>query len=539
MDKQFVKKVIVSALIFSFFILPVFPKVSGETTEIQEAISYLKTQTPEPWQTMALASAGQTLLSLEYLKEVSGDLATDCEKTILALTAAGKNPRTFGNLDFIAKLKTFEQLEQIGSPDLLNDDFWGILALLSAGESPSDSIIQNSKNFIMKNQNSDGGWSYAVSGQSDTNDTAVAIMTLLEAGINLDDSSIIKGINYLKVSQNEDGGFPYIPGSESDSGSDSWALSAIYKLRQKPSDWQKNGKNPIEHLKSLQRTDGSFKWLASEDKGYPVLTAYAVISLTENYYPINRLHHLRIEGKDEQICDAMVRASTALDIIQAGADFCGYTYFIEQTSWGPYLKKINTEESRDLIGWLYFVNSGLPAVGAADYILKPGDEVLWYFGEWGWEPSRLTISEQKVNSGENVGVKVEYFEDTLWKPLTGAKINVSSQSFITDNNGVVNLVINEPGIYKIYAEKSGFIRTEQVNLLVGEGVNKNINLRVEITQPSAPPSPAPEIVFSLSKSQIDLGKMDPGTQFSDEILITNLGNVKLSFEATVEGNSIF
>jgi len=226
------KKLIISILIFSLLSLVIFPKLSGQETEIQKAISYLKNQIADPWITMALVSAGEKDLDLNHLKTVSGNLATDYEKTILALTAAGKDPRNFGDIDFLAKLKSFYQSNQIGSPDLLSDDFWGIMALISAGENPLDPIIQDSKNFILLNQ--DGGWGYAIRGQSDTNDTAAAIIALLEAGIESDHPAITKAINYLKLVQNEDGGFPWIAGGQSDSGSNSWVISAIYKLSQDP-----------------------------------------------------------------------------------------------------------------------------------------------------------------------------------------------------------------------------------------------------------------------------------------------------------------
>ena len=528
------KKVIISTLIFSLLTLPIFPSVSGQETEIQKAIQYLKTQTTDPWITMAQVSAGETDLDLNYLKTVAGNLATDYEKTILALTAAGKDPRTFGNIDFIAQLKGFYQSGQIGSSDLLNDDFWGILALVSSGENLSDPVIQGAKNFILTNQNSDGGWGYAKEGSSDTNDTAVAIMALLEAENKPDDLAITKAIDYLKSSQNNDGGFPYLPGGESDSGSDSWVISAIYKLGQNPEDWQKDGHNPIEHLKSLQRTDGSFKWVASEDKGYPVLTAYAVIALTGNYYPINRLHHLRIEGENNNICNANVKAKTALDIVQNGAEICGYTYFIEQSDWGLYLKKINNEEAYGLLGWLYFVNWQTPMIGAADYTLEPGDEVLWYFGEWGWKPTKLSLVSQRVDPGNNLEAKVEYFENSLWKPLAGATIHVDSQTFITDSAGVANLIINTSGIYQVFAQMSGYVRSNQISLSVGEGINQNVDLKVEIIAPVTP-----EIAFTLSKNQIDFGKLTPGAQTSNQILLTNTGSSPLYFEGIVNGDQIF
>jgi len=527
--KKTISFFLIGVLIFSL-VLPGLAEIDNAT------INYLKDQTPDPWITMALTAAGETDLDLGHLKEVSGNLATDYEKTILALTATGKDPRTFGNIDFVVQLKGFYQDNQIGSPDLLNDDFWGILALVSAGESVSNQIIQDSKNFILNNQNEDGGWSYSVGGASDTNDTAAAIMALLEVKVSSTDPVTTKAIDYLKSTQNDDGGFPYQPGSKSDSGSGAWVISAIYKLGEDPSNWQKNDQNPVDHLKSLQRSDGSFKWVASEDRGYPALTAYAVIALTQNYYPINRLHHLRIEGENNNICAAYVKAITALDVIENGAEVCDYIYLIEESSWGPYLKKINNEEAHDLIGWLYFVDYEMPEIGSVDYILEPSDEVLWYFGEWGWKPTKLTLASQKVYPGNNVEAKVEYFEDSEWKPLAEAAIYVNSQTFATDNDGEVDLMINNPGTYQVYAEKSGYIRSNRVNLSVGEGTSQNVGLRVEITQPTPP---APEIAFVIDKNQIDFGQLVPGAQASDSLVITNTGDLKIYLEGIVSGEQIF
>ncbi len=538
--KNKIKPVIIGILTFSFLILSILYTVSVKAENNQTTIDFLKSQTPDSWITMALVSAGETELDLNHLKEVSGNLATDYEKTILALTAAGEDPRDFGNIDFVAQLKTFYQNNQIGSSDLLNDDFWGILALVSAGEPISSQIIQDSKNFILTNQNGDGGWSYAISGQSDTNDTAVAIIALLEVGVSSDNSAITEAVNYLQSSQNNDGGFPYLPGSDSDSGSDAWVISVIYKLGQDPYNWTQNDQNPIDHLESLRRTDGSFKWIASEDVGYPTLTAYALIALTQNYYPINRLYNLRIEGENNNICSDFVKASTALDIVENGEDVCGYTYLIEETAWGPYLKKINEEEAHDLIGWLYFVNNESLLVGANDYILEPGDEVLWYFGEWGGFPAKLVLTNQQVDPGDNLKAQVEYFENSQWNPLAEAIIYVGGQDFITDSNGEADLVINNPGIYQVYAEKSGYIRTNQLTLLVGEGVTQKVGLQVEIkTDTTGSPGGSPEIAFVIDKNQADFGSLSPGSETSNQLLIQNTGNVRIYLEGIVSGDNIF
>jgi hypothetical protein len=48
--------------------------------------------------------------------------------------------------------------------------------LLSSGEDKGGQILKDVKNFILQNQNQDGGWGFALSAGSDSNTTASAIV---------------------------------------------------------------------------------------------------------------------------------------------------------------------------------------------------------------------------------------------------------------------------------------------------------------------------------------------------------------------------
>lgn len=281
------KKIFIIAFLAGLLWLAGFSEIRADDNQpaIDVATDYLSSQSPDPWITMALIAAGKPGVDLNYLKTINRTSATDYENAILALTAANENPRTFDGVDYVAELKTFYQSQQIGSVNYVNDDFWGIMALVSAGEDINSQIIQDSKDFILTNQNADGGWSYAPGNSSDIDDTAAAIMALLDAGVGPSNPVITSAVDYLKSKQNADGGFPYDVnwGTTSNAGSDSWVISAIYKLGQSPADWSQDGGSPVDNLKSLQRLDGSF------DEGYPDSTAYAVIALSQKFYPVNKI----------------------------------------------------------------------------------------------------------------------------------------------------------------------------------------------------------------------------------------------------------
>src|SRR3989338_2144520 len=185
------------------------------------AKDYLVAHANNAWSTMALSAIGAGNIPSDYLKSVSGSAAIDFAAPILAITSINQDPRTFGSQDLVAKLKTYHQNSQIGDQATLNDDIFGLLALLSAGESSSDVAVTDSKNFILNHQNSNGGWGFQVGGGSDSNMTASSIAALKAAGVLASDSHIQNGLNYLKTAQNTDGGFTYDPPSSFGTGSDS------------------------------------------------------------------------------------------------------------------------------------------------------------------------------------------------------------------------------------------------------------------------------------------------------------------------------
>jgi hypothetical protein len=373
---------------------------------VANAAVYLKSQGNEPTATMALVAAGESV-DVSYLKSFSGTSAISYAKPIMAIAAAGEDPRTFAGENLVAKLKSFADETQLGSADQINDDIWGILALTAAG----DDATENSKNFILANQNDDGGWAWNVGGTSDTNDTSVAIMALLETGMLKSDTAIQNALAYLQTAQNDDGGFPYDPvspfGTDSDANSDAWVIMAFNKLGEDASD-------AVQHLLSLQDEDGGFWWMAPPtDFNNKAATADAVIALTGNSFPVLQSYgkaFFKIVGSVGEICRGAVTAATAMDVVINASEECGYTYDIQDTSFGSYLAAINDDVAEGLNGWMYTVDGELPSIGAADYALSGGESVLWFFGEFGDDPPVLgevseavDLSVQIVQGGRGGG----------------------------------------------------------------------------------------------------------------------------------------
>lgn len=527
----------------------IFPSGITEAEVNQLTVNYLASAQQNAWVTQAIKAAGGNNLDLGYFSYLEIASATDAAKAILALAAAGENPYDYQNVNYHARLTNYYQENQIGSIELVNDDFWGILALISSGERADSAIITDSKNFILHSQNNDGGWGWAPASSSDTNDTAAAIMALLSAGQSGNSAPIQNAVSYLRLMQNNDGGFPFSEGV-SDSGSDAWVICALNKLGLNPADWQKNGRNPIEHLQSLMLDDGSFKWVQNDQAGNLIMTAYAAVALSGSFYPVAvylpeadaGIHKLRIEGRENSICNAQAEGRTVQEVFENGAEICNYNYHIQPTDWGPYLDMINNEQAEGLTGWLYRVNWKQAEVGMADYELEQGDEVLFYFGSWHDFPLRIFLSASQANEGDELTARVEFFNDHDWQAATGTAVFVGDMTYQTNNIGHAVFSAPADGGYMIYAEKQGGVRSEKTVLLVGESSGNGVFLEVEVDgdgQRDEDEEYEGTMAFSVSASNLDFGVLHPGASQERVFTITNQSGTDLYIEGIISGDELF
>ncbi|MCD6504158.1 PKD domain-containing protein [Candidatus Bathyarchaeota archaeon] len=502
---------------------------SSKDVEIASALEYLRGLqqsdgsigdfATSAWAVMAIAAAGEDPHSwssggasvIDYLKANSHLLnlskASDVERYILAMTAAKEDPRDIEGVDYVAVLEGLFNDGQIGESEWLFDDFWGILALISAGTAVNSTIIQETKEYIKDHQNDDGGWGWAVGAESDVDNTAAALMALLAAGEPFDSTAVEKGLKYLKGNQQESGGF--LSWGVSNSASASWAICAINAAGQDPTseEWTKNGNTPVNYLLSLQNPDGSFNWSSTEPgMNLALTTAYAIVALCGKTYPVNgRTVYVRIEGKVETIWKGRVfvaasiivdvdgvehylNASTALGALDKAAELGGFNYKVEETAYGLYVKSIAGESMVGMEGWLYRVDYVMPAVGAADFLLDetsppdpPHEEVLWYYGVWSAAPIKVEVDKMVVVKGGRFTVTVSYYNDTLgeWLPLDSALVTLDGYDYTTGSDGKVEIETGElkPGFYTLSAGKEGFVRSDIVSL------------QVKSTPPPPPPQP--------------------------------------------------
>jgi len=265
--------------------------------EIQNALQYLKNQqgedgsiagiTVSSWAAIAIASANEDLSNwtnlIKYLKMKSSLLdpekATDWERHTLAIVACNENPRDFAGIDFVAKILQFYDGNQIGDIANIYDDSFGILSLISSGIDKNETVIKNTKQYILNAQDTNGGW-------GDADSTAAAIIALISAGQKNDSNEIINALSFLKTLQHNNGGFH--SWGDSNAASTSWTTMALLASGEDPTShkWTINQNNPISYLLGLQQDTGGFNWSEDQHMNPEWMTSYIIPALLGKYYPI-------------------------------------------------------------------------------------------------------------------------------------------------------------------------------------------------------------------------------------------------------------
>ncbi len=284
------------------------PSADPNKRAVNDGIVYLKSQQQSNgqissftgvsgWAAMTLAAAGvdpSTVKSgnaslLAYLMgnpPTASSAATDWERGILAITASDKSPYNFGGVNYVQTLESYHNNSQIGVTTQINDDVFGLLALVSAGSGASMQTKQDALKFILAHQGTDGGFSWSTTGTSDVDDTAAALQALIaakNAGMNATglSTAITNAQNYILAAKNTDGGFPSTKADTSNTSTTSWAVMALTAAGDTGADIT----NADAYMRGNQEENGSFKWQPSA-AGETFTTSYATLALTGKYWPV-------------------------------------------------------------------------------------------------------------------------------------------------------------------------------------------------------------------------------------------------------------
>ncbi|MDK2823472.1 MAG: hypothetical protein PWQ67_1449 [Clostridia bacterium] len=256
------------------------------------------------WVIMALKAAGEDVNSSKWKKNGNSPLdfiytnisqfesTNDISRTLLSLTASGRGVNFKGD-DLAEKIISFQQPNgqfcqpAKGEKELINTHMWAVIALSSAGKDIPHK--EKAGEWLLYRQNKDGGFGWAVGAESDPDDTGIAIITLVLLGDNPENSKAIqKAVKYLKNWQEDNGGIGWNL-YKANAATDAWAIQGLLAAEENisGSEWKVNGNTPLSHLLSLQKSDGSFKWMEDRESSPALMTAYAIMALAKKPFPVN------------------------------------------------------------------------------------------------------------------------------------------------------------------------------------------------------------------------------------------------------------
>jgi energy-coupling factor transport system substrate-specific component len=249
------------------------------------------TQLHTGWSALGLASAnrnprdvarrGHSIVDYVNAHAANLDDVGELERTLLVLRAAGLPPR-LGSRNLLANLIAKQRAD--GSFGTINHTAFGILALRAGGRSTRSTAVRRAVRWLLRTQNSDGGFGFSTAAASDVDDTGAVLQGIAAAGRR---SSPVVGraVRYLRKAQRPDGGFGQMAVSESNAQSTAFAIQGLVAAGRNPRKLRRT-RTPLEYLKSLQAADGSVRYSRTSTQTPVWVTAQALNGLEAKPYPL-------------------------------------------------------------------------------------------------------------------------------------------------------------------------------------------------------------------------------------------------------------
>ncbi len=189
---------------------------------------------------------------------------------------------------------------------------FGIVALRAAGRPAKSGVIRRSADWLARQQNDDGGYSFGTKGGgSFVDETGAALQALAAAGRRRSQASR-RAVSYLWKAQNPDGGFGQSAGQRSNAQSTSWAVQGLAAAGANPRRGRGAVRSPVRFLASLQQPDGSFRYsrTSTQTPVWVTAQALAAVRLATLPYPRAPRHPAKKAAKP-RVTAASVDRSTA------------------------------------------------------------------------------------------------------------------------------------------------------------------------------------------------------------------------------------
>ena len=253
------------------------------------------------WAMLGLAAAGRNPYDVErkghnpvdYLRSnldeitSSGDLA----RTIVALEAAGADPRSLGGRNLVSALRD-RRAENGSFQGWPGTTAYSVVALRAADATGG---LQHTISWLVKVQNGDGGWGDTPETPSNADVTAAVMQAIPETKAAGD------GLTYLRRHQHSGGGFAVGSGGAVNSQSTGWAVQAMAAVGADPTRIVSGGDSALDYLAARQAEDGHYRYSESSSQTPVWVTAEVLVGAASKSLPIEPPARKKKEdGKDKE-----------------------------------------------------------------------------------------------------------------------------------------------------------------------------------------------------------------------------------------------
>lgn len=292
---------VVSVLLLALALVSVLPAKAG-ASEVSEAANWLvAAQNPDggwgaspnsdsspemtAWAGLGLEAAGRSPLEIsnsgqtpiDYLRSHIDELNSpgDLARTILTLTGAKVDPRSFGGHDLVSALASRRRSNGSfeGWP---GSTAFAVIALRAGG----GESVEQSVSWLSKVENGDGGWGDVPNSPSTADGTGAVIQAIP------DTTAAKHGLGFLRNSQRPSGGFALGGSGAVNSQSTAWAVQGMLAVGTDPAMAHEGGKSPLEYLAARQDADGHYRYSDSSDQTPVWVTGQVLTATAGDSFPV-------------------------------------------------------------------------------------------------------------------------------------------------------------------------------------------------------------------------------------------------------------
>jgi energy-coupling factor transport system substrate-specific component len=239
------------------------------------------------WAMLGLAAAGRNPLDVtnagkspvDFLRSHLSELgdAGDVARTILALEAAGVDPRQFAGADLVERLLG-ERSSNGSYQGWPATSAYAVLALRAAGATDATAPTVE---WLRNAQGNEGGWGN-LPRDAGTAEITGAVLQVLTPG----SEASARGLAYLRGGKRPNGGFA--PGNNlaANAQATAWASQGLLATGKDPAGFGK-GKSSFTYMRGLQAEDGHFLQAPGQEGSAVWITADVLVPLAGKHLPVS------------------------------------------------------------------------------------------------------------------------------------------------------------------------------------------------------------------------------------------------------------